>query len=307
LLFEQLQYFFLLLCMDGWMDVRLTKCVIRYYPSIIPICLSQHEYIRALLALDPHGLGVGAGLSSLAQHPLVLPLARSSERRETSEHMEQAVKDLSRESEIFFNAHRYELGSGEAVDYFINDLSEYLLSTFRNSGRKSKTHEAISAAAATSPLTENLSKLCDRIVLASSRTFFEGDIFDLCHRLLSVPGKVILCPVSQLSMTSTSEEGSDDATGNNEEEFFSVCPVSVLVSNDGLITIESETIYRIVYLPQNADEDSSPEEWGGVRVQCIEHMNYMEGSSDSTRSSSGSSSNSDGPAHIRHVRLNWLF
>lgn len=181
-------------------------------------------------------------LEALLQHtqnvPLMLPLKSSRNRRHSSTDMQQVKKDLAREMNIVINARAYELGSMENVDKVIKNLNRLLTKYVTDTGEMN---------------ADECESICLELLLAASRTVIEGDVFTLCHQLLSLPGRVMLCP----AQTSQSKESMSS-------------PIEIFFAADGLITIESQASYRIV----GTLSSDSPSTWGLVSTKCVEHIHF---------------------------------
>ena len=156
--------------------------------------------------------------------------------------MEQVKKDFIREKYIIINARNHRLGN---PDNF-NSVKTYL--------KKRLMRDADSSNKV------NYEVLCNDLLLAASRTVMEGDVFTLCHQLLSIPGRVVLCPAQTEQCTDTSSS-----------------PVEIFFAAGGLITIESETSYKILGITPSCESEDGVQtlhEWAIVKTRCIEHMSY---------------------------------
>ena len=174
--------------------------------------------------------------------PLLLPLKSSRIRRTGIADMDQVEKDFIREKYIIINARNHRLGNHENFKTVKTYLKKRLIRDADNSNKVNYEH------------------LCNDLLLAASRTVMEGDVFTLCHQLLSIPGRVVLCPAQ-------TEQCADSSS----------TPVEIFFAAGGLITIESETSYKILGItPAGEYEDGvqSMHEWAVVKTRCIEHMSY---------------------------------
>lgn len=170
---------------------------------------------------------------------LVLPLKSNRESRNMLADQTQVLKDLSREKAILLNAATYDLGSMERTESFMQKLRGIVSDTIRQLAGEDVTLLDDS----------HIDFWTRELLLAASRTVIEGDVYSVCHRLLTGPAEALLCP-------STTHVAS---------------PIEIFVAPDGLVTIESETAYRVVRV-RGGDDQSSPEVWVQVHARCIEHI-----------------------------------
>ncbi|GBG29008.1 Hypothetical Protein FCC1311_052302 [Hondaea fermentalgiana] len=177
--------------------------------------------------------------ASNAKSQLVLPLKSNRDSRNSLADQTQVLKDLSRERAILLNAAYYELGSVEQTTKFARKLRDLLSDTIRQ----------LSTDELAVPEDSHVEFWTRELLLASSRTVIEGDVYSVCHRMLTGPPEVLLCP-------STTHVAS---------------PIEIFVAPDGLITIESATAYRVVRVCSDGDA-ASPEVWVQVHARCIEHL-----------------------------------
>mmetsp|Transcript_18219 Transcript_18219/g.29625 ORF Transcript_18219/g.29625 Transcript_18219/m.29625 type:complete len:697 (-) Transcript_18219:831-2921(-) len=171
---------------------------------------------------------------------LVLPLASNEvERNKRSDH-DQVLKDLIREKSVLLNAVEHELGSQQNLDKFLREMEQMVANTIKGLGKET--------------VAKTPKDWCREILLAASRTVIQGDVYAICHRLLCGPDYVLLCP-----------------TNHNE----SPLPIEIFLAHDGLVTIESETSYRVVRHQSMDDDLASPETWADVQARCIEHLSLV--------------------------------
>ena len=227
------------------------------FKSLSDSAQSRKDYI-ANLKRDALALHSNAG--HLPPRTLVLPLESGSAARRLIADEEQTRKDLVREKGIYFNAHRYDLGGDVKLERFLVSFRARVRHIF-------KTDD------------EEAGDIAEEILLAASRTVIEGDIYSLCHRLFSSE-KVCLCPMS----------AETDASPTSAS--LGVCPINIFIAPDGLITIESHSAYRIVWI----DPSNGPQKVGIVRARCIEHM-YL--------GSNKLDGHADGDENVRHACIEY--
>ena len=240
--------------------------------------VSTFEEFQSMLAKDeisPLPLEGGSARTKGPPRTLVLPLMSGSTSRNLAANAEQTRKDLLREKSICFNAHEYDLGGEVKLVRFLDRFEARVRSIFQDLCKGMSDSSAHNIA--------------QEILLAASRTVIEGDVFTLCHRLFSTP-TICLCPVPP------NQEQKPSATSSS----LGICPINIFIALDGLITIESHSTYRIVWVQPSGDDmmmSAGPREAGVVRARCIEHI-YLD-------QLAANDASGESEKNVRHVSIAW--
>eukprot|EP00939_MAST-03C_sp_MAST-3C-sp1_P001162 g1162.t1 len=176
-----------------------------------------------------------------------LPLPASNERIRRIVSEVQYRKDLIRESGLFVNSTYYPLASsGANYDICIRGVCDVLRGV-----------ELVANPVGASPAKRKMKRrreskevahILPEVLRSASRTLTDGDAFSVLHRCFSVSQKVLITPSGPQT------------------------PISVFVSHDAIVTIQSKSSFNAVYLSR--DPRRKPAVWATIHTTVVENISF---------------------------------